>query len=166
MAQAKIKRLAYCEYVLPDAEGSIAVWAARLDLMRAVNRLFPEMLQRLSSDVLPAYAELAKSGFSFDSFLWHPRLSPRLKIPEDSLLKTALSQWAIKYHAETDWFLDETLKTLRGWHVAPDWRESLRWNPHSGVTSTLTMGREFEFACEGWEMQLLTWDKYVKSVRK
>ncbi len=186
MLPRKTPRLAYCEYVIPDPKGSTAVWMARLDLMRAVKRIYPTMLERLSADVFPAYAELAQSGFDFDRILWSNRLSPHTVIPENgepqiqvekktgkatlahynTRLKSALSQWANKFHAGTNWFLDETLRTLRRWYVAPDWRDSLKWNPIGGVTSTLAMGERFRFDCEGWEMQLLTWAAYSKSVRE
>lgn len=86
-------------------------------------------------------------------------------IPE-SRLKSALSDWAREFHAERGWFLDEALRTLRSWYVAPDCRELLEWNPIGGVTSTLAMGECFQFDCEGWEMQLLTWAAYSKSVRE
>ncbi len=166
MPRRKTPRLAYCEYVIPDPKGSVAVWIARLDLMRAVKRVYPSMLERLSADVFPAYAELAQSGFEFDALLWHPRVSPHRMIPDACRLKSALRHWANSFHADAEWFLDETLRTLRGWYVAPDWRRSLKWNPISGVSSTRATGERFQFDCEGWEMQLLTWAAYSQSVRK
>ncbi len=160
MPPRKIPRLAYSEYVMPDPKQSPAVWIARLELMLTVQRIYPTMLERLSADVFPAYAELAQSGFDFDRILWSNRVSPHTLLPEkgkpqihvekktgkvtlahyNPRLKSALSQWANEFHAENDWFLDETLRTLRGWYVDSDWRQSLRWNPHSGVGSILAMG--------------------------
>ena len=163
MARRKTPRLAYSEYVSLEPN-STQVWQARLRLIDAATRVFPKFLKKLSADVFPAYAELAKSGFDFDAVLWHPRLPPHTMIPETSWLKSALSEWAGKFHAEPSWLLDETLRTLRGWYVAPDWRKSLRWNPIGGITSTLAMGERFQFVCEGWEMQLLTWADYRQSV--
>lgn len=123
------------------------------------------MLERLSSDVFPAYAELAESGFDLDALLWHPRLSAHGMIPEGKL-KTALQRWAREFHAEEAWFLDETLKTLRGWHVASDWREALRWNPIGVGGRTLAVGERLHFEKEGWEMQLLTWPTYCRRARE
>jgi len=165
MSPRRNPRLAYCEYVSPDPNGSTAVWMARLELMRAVRQVYPTMLKCLAAHVFPAYVELAESGFKFDAILWHPRLSPCTMIPRSGL-KLALSEWATKFHAESGWFLDEVVRTLRGWYVAPEWRGTLRWNPIGGVTSTLAMGECFQFDCEGWEMQLLTWAAYSQSVRE
>jgi hypothetical protein len=166
MSPRKNPRLAYCEYVLPDSEHSTATEMARRDLMRAVERCHRVMLEKLSHSVFPAYAELAKSGFGFDDILWHPRLSPHTLIPETSPLKSALSEWAREFHAENGWFLDDALRTLRGWFVAPDWRESLRWNPNGRLSYTVAMGERFHFDSVGWEMQLLTWARYSQSVRE
>ena len=165
MTLRKNPRLAYCEYVAPD-NSSIAVEQARWDLMRCVRRVFPEMLEKLASEVLPAYKELAKSDFKIEAILWNARLSPFKKLPQGSPLQTALSKWVNEYHAEQDWFADEMLRTLRGWHVAPDWCSELKCNPIGGVTSTVAMGELFKFDCEGWEMQLLTWADYSRSVRE
>jgi hypothetical protein len=158
-------RLAYCEYVASD-NSSVAVQQARWDLMRCVRRVFPSMLEQLAVDVLPAYKELAKSDFKIEAILWHSRLSPVKELPEDSSLRNALLRWAGKFHAEQDWFLDHMLRTLRGWHVASDWRSKLKCNPIGGVTSMVAWGEQFIFECEGWEMQKLTWAGYSRSVRE
>jgi hypothetical protein len=165
MTKRKNPRLAYCEYVAPDSS-SITIEQARWGLMRCVRRVFREMLEQLAVDVLPAYKELAKSDFDIDAILWNSRLSPFKKLPQNSSLRTELSKWASTFHAEQDWFLDEMLRTLRGWHVAPDWRSDLKCNPIGRVISTVAMGDPFKFDCEGWEMQLLTWAAYSRSVRE
>jgi len=165
MTARRIPRLALCEYVAPD-NSSNAVLRARQNLMRCVLRVFPEMLKQLSAEVFSAYIELAKSDFNIEKFLWNSMLSPFENLPQESSLRAKLSKWASKFHAEQDWFLDEMLRTLRGWHVAPDWRTELRCNPIGGVTTTLACGEPFKFDCEGWEMQLRTWAEYSLSVRK
>ena len=163
MPHRKNPLLAYCEYVVPG--NSEAVQNARRDLMRCVRDVFPKMLNQLSADVFPAYDELAKSNFDVEAILWHPRLSPFKEIPDDCRLRSALSKWAVEFHAEQDWFLDHMLRTLRGWHVAPDWRAELKCNPQGSVISTLATGERFTFECEGWEMQLRNWAEYSRSVR-
>ena len=189
MADRKNPRLAYCEYVA-QGNGSIAVEQARWDLMRCIRRVFPEMLERLSTDVFPAYAALAKSDLDIEdakrgqaalfslsaalaksdldieAILWHPRLSPFKELPQDSPLRTALSRWAREFHAEQDWFLDEMLRTLRGWHVMPLWRSELECNPIGKVISIVAWGEPFRLDCEGWKMQTYTWANYSRSVRK
>ena len=152
MPPRKNPRLAYCEYVLPDSEHSTATEMARRDLMRAVERCHRGMLEKLSHDVFPAYSGWRNPGSSSTTSYGIPDSHPTRSFPKASRLKSALSEWANEFHAETGWFLDGTLRTLRGWYVARDWRESLRWNPIGGVSSTLAMGERFQFDCEGWEM--------------
>ena len=139
-------RLAYCEYVLPTPDQSIATEMARRDLMRAVLRVHRTMLEKLSETVFPAYCELAESSFDFDAILSHPRLAPSTKIP-DGKLKVALQHWASEFHIEESWLLDDALRTLGDWYVAPDWRESLRWNPVGSATPTIALGAPFCFTC-------------------
>ena len=62
--------------------------------------------------------------------------------------------------------MDDTLQALRGWYVAPEYRESLRWNVfHSNVASGAT-GKPFEFHFERWETERRSWSSYNASVRK
>ncbi len=95
-----------------------------------------------------------------------PKIDPATVLVKCAALRDALKDWGIAFNAEVLWFLDETLRTLRGWHVAADWHDSLRWNPVGSVGSQLAVGERFQFDCEGWEMQLLTWSAYSKSVRE
>lgn len=76
MPARKAPRLSYGEYFVPGPKGNTAVWTARRDLMRAVKRVYPSMLQRLSADVFPVYRALTESGFDLDAILWNDRLSP------------------------------------------------------------------------------------------
>ena len=186
MPPRKIARLGYSEYVAAGPEASPAVWRARLELIDAVNRVFPEMLKRLSADVLPAYAELASSGFNFDAILWNSRNSPHKMLPdgeEDDIrvdkqtgritpvrhsprLKVALSDWASAFHCGCSWLLDDAIRTLQLWHVAPGWKQSLRWTPSGPGGVIVATGEPFRFECGGWEMQNLTWATYAKSLRE
>jgi hypothetical protein len=145
------------------------------------------MLEGLSDDVYPTYADLAKSGFDFDDILWNSRLSAHTMLPEPGKkelkrdkrtgrvylgyyspkLKIELLKWAKKFNADKcGWFLDESLRALRGWYVAPAWRASLRWNQVSGVSSTLARGGAFQFNCGGWEMQAVAWGDYSRAIRQ
>jgi hypothetical protein len=197
------------------------------------------MLRRLSSDVFPAYEDLAEIGFDLDAILWNNRCSPftelsrvdaavielqlRIRVAEPAssdgsskpipsddqiaqaaengdfstferlmnerqtaayrrrkrppettpmevlrnfeALRDSLKAWGIAFNADVLWFLDEALRTLRGWYVARDWRDALKWNPIGSVTSTLAMGERFHFDFPGWEMQLLTWTKYREALQ-
>ena len=140
---------------------------ARRALMETVREYFPEMLERLATDVLPAYAdwqqESANPRFTPEAILFS-KPSPFKALTQDSSLRTALWKWATEFHAEQDWFLDEMLRTLRGWHVAPDWRSELRCNPIGQVTTIVARGGPFSFACEPWEMQTCTWTDYRHSL--
>ena len=92
--------------------------------------------------------------------------SPFRTLPADSPLNQALVKWAVTFKANVDWLKIAAIRTLRGWYVAPDWRESLRW--HSGYThqNAVSTGARFEFGCVGWETELVTWSAYSQSVRQ
>jgi hypothetical protein len=166
MAPRKIPRLAYCEYVSPDPENSTEVWSARLRLIDAVKRIYPKVLTDLSLDVFPHYITAAKKGFNFDRILWSSHTSPTKEIAKERELASALSVWAKRFNADVVWLTDQALRTLRGWYVAPDWRAALEWNSLSSFTGSRSTGERFEFQCEGWETELLTWSRYSESVRE
>jgi len=140
--------------------------------MDAIRRVYRPMLARLLAEVFPTYQQtheqLARSSEDFDKILWQP--SPHTRIPEGPL-KSALHRWAKEFHAEQDWFLDEILRTLRGWSVAPDWRESLRTNPIVTApivpkVGDLAMGERFSFENEPWDPQWRPSDDYKREARK
>jgi hypothetical protein len=81
-------------------------------------------------------------------------------------LTSALSKWAARFHIKDEWLMDEALRTLRGWYVAPDWRKSLRWNTQRARLGACSTGEEFEFHFNGWETELFTWPAYRESLRK
>jgi hypothetical protein len=159
-SRRKTPPLAYSEYVSPYPNNSSQVCLARLELIEAVKRVFPMFLKTLSAEVFPLYRKLAKKGYGFDQILWWPAVSPYKDLTEAGGLKLALSEWAVKFHADSDWLKDEALRTLRGWYFAPEWRRSLRWSPICGSSSSVATGETFEFSYMGWETELLTWSRY------
>lgn len=58
------------------------------------------------------------------------------------------------------------LRTLQGWYAAPDWRGTFVWDPHHPRRERVVVGRAFDFHYQGWEVQLLTWQAYSKSLRQ
>lgn len=170
MAKRKTPSLAVSEYVSPNLDNSVQVWRARLQVIEAAKRVFPIFLKKLSADVFPLYCQLAKEGKlakgrnDFDKALWGK--SPYDALTDDGGLKSALSKWAGHFNAEAEWLMVGALRTLRGWHVAPDWRESLAWDPHHGRKDRPAVGKAFEFCYQGWEVQLLTWQAYSESLRQ
>ena len=166
--------LALSEYVSPDSDNSFQVWQARLRLIEAAKRVYPIFLKKLAADVFPLYCQLAKEGKlakgrnDFDKALWGK--SPYDALTDDGGLKSALKKWAADFNAEADWLMVGALRTLRGWYVAPDWRESLRWGPHHGRGERPAVGKAFEFRYPGWEAQLLrgkpTASLYVKASKR
>ena len=92
--------------------------------------------------------------------------SPFEGLEKRSRLRSVLLNWAAEFNAGCSWLLDDALRTLRGWRVAPDWRESLKWSPLHGRSDPAAIGEGFEFRCEGWETQLLSWSDYRASVRR
>jgi len=165
MTQRKTSSLAYSEYVSPDSDRSIQVWLARLRVVDASRRVYPQFLNQLRSQVLPLYGPLAEGGYKFDSILWGRfKASPYELLTEDGGLKSALRKWAAKHHAECGWLLDGALRTLQLWYAAPEARESLQWNTLHGHSDLPATGAAFEFRCQGWPTQVLTWAAYLKSV--
>jgi hypothetical protein len=136
---------------------------ARRDLMYAIRNVHRPMLERLSACVFPAYRKLVRSGFEVESVLWHPHLSPHTQLPQGRF-KSALHAWAKEFYAEQDWFLDEILRTLQGWYVAPDWRAALRTNPVVGDILTRVTTEPFSFSYGAWEPELLSCPDYKRKL--
>lgn len=170
MTKRTTPSLAYSEYVSPDSDNSVQVWQARLQVIAAAKRVYPIFLKKLSADVFPLYGQLARKGKlakgrnDFEKALWGN--SPLEALTEDGGLKSALLKWAVHFNAEAEWLVVGALRTLRGWYVAQDWRESLTWDPHHGRKEPPAMGGPFEFCYKGWEVQLLTWSAYSQSLRQ
>jgi hypothetical protein len=178
--------LAPPEYVSRDPNKSSQVYWARIQLLEAVQRVYPVMLERLSADVFPHYLRLAhylrlETRFDFDRMLSAPGVSPWKALPGDSELKRALDKWAADYNADEEWLKNDALHILRGWYVtsvwpvrnlvrAPEsmpgnWRKSLRFAPyHARLISTA--GENFHFSYAGWELEWQSWLAYSKLVRE
>ena len=75
MSRRKTPRLAPPEYVSRDPNKSSQVYWARIQLLEAVQRVYPAMLERLSADVFPHYLRL-ETRFDFDRMLSAPGVSP------------------------------------------------------------------------------------------
>jgi hypothetical protein len=170
MAKRTTPSLAFSEYVSRDSDNSVQVWQARLQVIEAAKRVYPALLQKLLTEVFPFYCRLANEGKlakgrnDFDKALWGN--SPFEALTEEGGLKSALSKWAAQFNAQAKWMMVGALRTLRGWYVAPDRRESLTWDSHHGRKEHPTIGRAFEFCYQGWEVQLLTWPAYCQSLRQ
>jgi hypothetical protein len=170
MAKRTTPPLAFSEYVSPDSDNSVQVWQARRRVIEAAKRVHPIFLEKLSADVFPLYSRLAKEGKlakgrnDFDKALWGK--SPYDALTDDGGLKLALSKWADHFNAEAEWLIVGALRTLQSWYVAPDWRESLVWDPQHGRRDRPAVGKTFEFCYPGWEVQLLTWQAYSRSLRR
>lgn len=160
--------LALSEYVSRDADNSVQVWQARLQVIAAAKRVLPIFLEKLSTDVFPLYCNLAKEGKlakgpnDFDKALWGK--SPYAALTDEGGLKIAFTKWAAQFNAEADWLMVGALHTLQGWYVALDWRSSLAWDHHHGRKDAPTVGKPFELSYPGWEVQLLTWPAYSRSL--
>jgi hypothetical protein len=170
MAKRTTGSLAFSEYVSPDLDHSVQVWLARQEVIHAVQNVYPIFLEKLRTDVFPLYRELADQGKlaegrnNFEKALWGN--APYEALTSEGGLKSALTKWAAEFHAEEDWLIVGALRTLRDWHVDPDWRESLAWDCRHGRKDRATIGKVFEFRHHGWEVQLLTWPAYSQLLRQ
>lgn len=147
-------------------------------LLNTIGRTCPIFFQTLSEKVFPAYAELANAGFDFDQEILSGRsgTSPYERILDTLLdenteaiqkhlrgLKSKLQNWAAMFHADSAaWLFDAALHTMRGWYLAPDWRNSLRWDlPLSRVITRIPA---IAFKVPGWQVQDITFTEYREFV--
>lgn len=160
LTRRKTPRLAYSEYVSPDADESSQVWMARNELIEAAKRVFPVFLETLSGKVFPFYEKLAKDGYDLDQVGSYETLSDK------GGLKRKLAEWADTFNANRPWVMDGALSTLRGWHVAPDWRRELRWQTFHASSSSGAIGEPFEFSFGPWDPEMFTWPRYSQLLCK
>jgi hypothetical protein len=138
MTERTTPPLTFGEYVSPDLDNSVQVWLARRQVIEASKRVYPTFLETLSTDVLPIYCQLAKTGqlakgrINFEKALWGK--FPWESLTDDGGLKTALLNWARQFHAEAPW-----LMVGRSAHCGAG-----IVSPHGGIPShgTTTMGVE------------------------
>jgi len=84
----------------------------------AVKRVYPEFLEKLSSDGFPLFeklsnnGQLAKKGYSFERVVFseNPRLLPFGVLAPENGLEEALRKWAKKCNAEVDWIYVATMR--------------------------------------------------------
>lgn len=184
MTRRKVSPLAYCEYVSPNPD-SVQVSRARLELFDATRRVYPLFFERLAEDVFPLYRELAEAGCLFWGINGPPGVSPFEHLTQGSVassgghcldtpatlqkrgvLKSVLSEWAARFNANRLWLMDDAIRILQSWQIAPEWLQSLKWNlgyAHSSLPST---GDSFQFQYPGWETQLFSWARYSQLIRK
>jgi hypothetical protein len=155
-------RLAFAEYVFPDAKLSEQVWRARLEIINVSKRIHRDFLLKLSSDVFPLFVDRVRRGVDFDEMLWTNR-SPFQSLPNAWDLKRMLSRWADNFNAQQEWLLDDALRTFGDWYVAPDWRDQLRWH-QTHPSETVVHGEDFSFQTAAWEPQLQSWQQYKSFV--
>jgi hypothetical protein len=162
--------LTFSEYVAPDPEASVQVWRARLQVIEAARRVYPIFLRKLSADVFPLYRQLAQEGRlakgrnDFGKALWGN--SPYEALTDEGGLKSALTKWSAHFHADVPWLMVGALRTLWGWHVAPDWRRSLAWDCQHGRKERPIIGKPFVYRYQGWEVRLQTWPAYSRCLRR
>ncbi len=169
------RRLASSDYLSPDSD--LEEWLARHELIKAVKRVLPEFLERLSADVFPAYQRLAAEDNKFRTRRRSTntgKLFPRIwgsanawnVLPKNCELRTSLWEWSTKFNAQDPKFLDETLRTLRSWHDNADWRKNLRWHAVHGGRRKRAIGEGFAFECDAWDLTLSSWKEYSAWVRR
>jgi hypothetical protein len=139
----KVKASYSFSFVLPFLPHPLAVDQARRDLMRCVQQSFPRCWTNSAQMCCQPTKRLQSPVSRLKRFYGHPRLSPFKKLSQDSSLRAALWRWASEFHAEQDWFLDEMLHTLRGWHVSPGWLRT-EVQSHRQSDSVLAMGEPFK----------------------
>src|SRR5215469_7641305 len=129
-------RLRWGDHDSPDSQKNSQTGRARLELIITAKCIYPEFLEKLSSDVFPLFekrsksGQLAKKGYDFERVLFSedPRLLPFGLLAPENGLEAALREWAKKFHAEVDWIFVNALLTLWLWRN-PEQRKDLNWTP-------------------------------------
>jgi hypothetical protein len=116
----------------------------------------------LESDDFSAY----RNAMNFKEFQTRSGWSWVPRNADHENLSLALSKWATEFNVDDQWLVDEALRTLQGWYVAPDWRKSLRWNTQHARSGVGATGDTFEFRFSGWETELLAWPTFKDSLHR
>jgi hypothetical protein len=100
--------------------------------------------------------------------LWAARpQSPFALLTDEGGLKRALSEWASAFNARAEWLMVGALRSLRGWHHDPNWRRSFWWDTVHGTSGLgRRIAEEFNFKYQSWDVQLLPWPHYRRSLLK
>jgi hypothetical protein len=133
-------------------------------MIESSKRVFPRFLESLAANVLPIYSQLANAGHDFGNILWRPNAFELLS--DEPALESALFEWAHEFNAEEDWLIMGAFRTLRDWHIAPDWRASYKWNTFCSHDDVPVVGPDFEFRSGRWDVQLRSWPDYSLALRK
>ncbi len=165
MASRRTPPLAFSEYVSPNTEDSIQTWRARMEMIEAVGRVHPAFLEGLASEVFPIYCRYAKTRLGLDEALSSSD-RPIRDLEQRSRLRLALSNWANQFNVNSDWLVNDALRTVVGWHRVPAWLKTRTWSQMHARSDRAAIGEAVEFHCDGWEVQLVTWSDYRTLVRK
>ncbi|MDW7730679.1 MAG: hypothetical protein SCJ94_11880 [Bacillota bacterium] len=109
--------------------GGVNKQLVRLYFMAAVQKEYPECLEALYNDVYMGAFETHK--YPDTVFDWHDlrRNEHDVEINSDhEALKTALTDWGIKYHIAEPWVFDIVIDTLRLWYKYQDKPKYLLWH--------------------------------------
>jgi hypothetical protein len=129
---------------------------------RKEKELDSRIAAALELDDFTAYrnAMNLKESKTRNGWSWVPRSA------DHDNLTSALSKWASEFNVEDGWLMDDVLRTFRGWHVAPQRRESLWWNTYHVHSNTCPIGDKVGFHFNGWDTELFAWSAYRESLRR
>jgi hypothetical protein len=146
---------------------------AQVRLLRAVEKLAPEVLESLRRDVLPVYAHIAietsrgKAPHTWAHLLarWaHIRASNLVLRPALLSLKGALEAWAERWHLSEEWVFNAALRNLNFWHEQPALHNHLSW---LGLGQAWwSPASEEERRPEGWDPSCETSEEFRARIEK
>ena len=162
----------------PNLKLSEEAHRARIRLMESAQRVFPKLLDTLSSEVFPLYSQLGRQGVLSKDGCDFPRAlrlwpidpsSPLDTLTDSGGLKTAFSRWAARFNVTADWMVVGAFRTLHLWNRAPDLLESRRWDTlqvsHRRIEKSEICGL-FKFEYQRWDVTIQTWPVYGKALQR
>lgn len=158
-AESFVRNPRYREFVSGETEHNADLQWARHLLIDAVKEVCPAFLRKLSRQVFPLYARMAKNERG------------EIKKAEDEVdLREEISKWAASFNADRDWIKQGARDTLELWETgSPKYRRTRRrtrrWSPR-GVVFPGPAVEEFTFRYQPWRPGLSSWTEYRDSLQR
>lgn len=162
---------------LEPADKRISTAKNRNLFLSAIEKISPELIENLYSQVFPVYKKAREKGWNpvefeeieFDA--WGPDVDDRFIARRN--LKAALLEWAerwnIKWAKENvlaDWIFDQALGTLYLWAIG--YKNKRGWGIYQGWSACFPIWvneQLFVFRHNGWPIDVKPWETFEKEIR-
>ncbi len=142
---------------------------ARWILIDAIQRLVPEFLQALQTEVYPEFLRLAKGNRDYFC-LGTPFEFWKKRSDSNGEMTGHLKTWAQHFEADETWVLEGALGAMTLWTMSDESRRSLDSNGFRQVTvgdRTIAYRDEAQFCFKDrWDPQSTRWEKFREESTK